>query len=170
MTKSILLVICVCVIVGCSGIPRHAFMLAPAGSADRQMQSRVFSTHNPIQLMKDCAIILENMGYQTDLVDVDIGLITATKHESKGGFSSTMLSILSAGMASTDSDQVIKATFTAVPSNENGNAFVTRLTLQRLVFGSNGEATSVEQVADKDVYKIFYERLEASTFIEPDKI
>jgi hypothetical protein len=169
MTKYIFLAVCVAVVSGCSSIPKDAFLLTPSQPEERQMQSRIFATNDEPALLNDSAAILENMGYKTDLVNTDVGLITATKQESKSGFTSTITSILSAGLASTK-DQIFKATFTTMPSNARAGNFITRLTLQRMVLNSDGEATSVEPVKDKDLYKIFYERLEASAFIEPDHI
>ena len=170
MTKILLIAICVCVISGCAGIPKDAFLLEPSVMANRQMESRIFATRDKSRLLKESTTILESMGYKTDIVNLDIGLITSTKHEDKGGFSSTVISILTAGLASTDKDQAIKATFTAMPSHGRKDALITRLTLQRMVFNSDGETSSVEQYLNLDVYKLFYDRLEASTFAEMDQI
>jgi len=170
MTQYLLLAMCVVVLSGCSSIPKNAFLLTPSTPDDRQLESRVFATRDKPSLIKDGAIILENMGYKTDLVNPDIGLVTATKHENASGFVSTMVSVLSIGMASSDKDKVTRATFTTMPAKGRQDAFITRLTLQQMVLDSNGEASNVTTIADKDIYKIFYERLEASTFIEPDRI
>ena len=170
MTKFILIAFCVCIISGCAGVPKDAFLLEPSVMANRQMESRIFATKDKSRLLKESTTILESMGYKTDIENPDIGLITATKHEDKGGFSSTAISILTAGLASTDKDQAIKATFTAMPSHGRKDALITRLTLQRMVLNSDGEASSVEQYLNQDVYKLFYERLEASTFAEMDQI
>lgn len=170
MTKLFLTVLCVCVISGCAGVPKDAFLLEPSVMANRQLESRIFATKDKSRLLQESTTILKSMGYKTDIVNSDIGMITATKREDKGGFSSTILSILSAGLASTNKDQVIKATFTAMPSNGRKDAYITRLTLQKIVFNSDGEASSVEQYLNQDVYKLFYERLEASTFVESYRI
>ena len=168
MTKYIFIAFAVCVLSACSGIPKDAFLLTPSVPEDIRLESRIFATKDELSLLKDGAVILENMGYKSDLVNIDIGLITASKKASTGGFGSTVMSILSAGLASTDNEQVYRATFTTMPSSDREDAFITRLTLQRIVFNSDGEATSVEPVKDEDTFKIFYQRLEASTFIEPD--
>ena len=170
MTQYLLLAICVVVLSGCSGIPKNAFLLTPSTPDDRQLESRVFATRDKSILIKDSAVILENMGYKTDLLNPDIGLVTATKHESDSGFVSTMVSVLSIGLASSDKDTITRATFTAMPAKGRQDAFITRLTLQQMVLDSNGEVSKVTTITDKDTYKIFYERLEASTFIEPDRI
>jgi hypothetical protein len=170
MTQYLLLAMCVVVLSGCSSIPKNAFLLTPSTPDDRQLESRVFATRDKPSLIKDGAIILENMGYKTDLVNTDIGLVTATKHENDSGFVSTMVSVLSIGMASSDKDKVTRATFTTMPAKGRQDAFITRLTLQQMVLDSNGEVSNVTTITDKDTYKIFYERLEASTFIEPDRI
>jgi hypothetical protein len=170
MTQYLLLAMCVVVLSGCSSIPKNAFLLTPSTPDDRQLESRVFATRDKPSLIKDGAIILENMGYKTDLVNTDIGLVTATKHENDSGFVSTMVSVLSIGMASSDKDKVTRATFTTMPAKGRQDAFITRLTLQQMVLDSNAEVSNVTTITDKDTYKIFYERLEASTFIEPDRI
>ena len=168
MSKYIFLVACVSVLSGCSSIPKDAFLLTPSTLESRQLESRVFATVDEPALLNDGALILQNMGYETDLINTDIGLITATKHEDGSGAAAIIMTILSAGLASTDKQQ--KATFTTTPLYGQSNGFVTRLTLQSIIFNSDGEAASVEPVKDKDFYKLFYERLEASMFIEPDKI
>ena len=168
MIRYILFAICVSQLSGCSGIPEDAFLLSPSTPEDRRQESRVFPINDELVLLKDATTILENMGYTSDVVNADIGLITATKGGSKGGFSSSIISVLSAGLASPDNEQVYKATFTTRPSTDRKNAIVTRLTLQRMVLNTKGEATEVELIKDKDTYNLFYQRLEASTFIEPD--
>jgi hypothetical protein len=170
MNQYLLFAMCVVMLSGCSSIPKNAFLLTPSTPDDRQMESRVFATRDEPLLIKDGAVILENMGYKTDLVNPDIGLVTATKHEGNGGFASMMMSVLSAGLASSDKDTMTRATFTTMPAKGRQGAFITRLTLQQIVLDSNGEASSITTITDKDTYKIFYERLEASTFIEPDRI
>lgn len=170
MTKYIFFAACVSILSGCSSIPKDAFLLTPSNLEARRLESRIFVTKDESALLKDGAVILGNMGYKTDLQNSDVGLLTATKQESRGGTAAMIMTILSAGLASTDKEQIFKATFTTMPSNGKNDAFITRLTLQRIVFNSDGEATSVEQLKDKDVYKMFYERLEASMFVEPDNI
>ena len=169
MTKTILsLALGTVLTAGCSGIPKNAFLLTPSSQADRQQESRIFHTRDESILLKDCAAILQNMGYKMDLHNADLGLLSATKESSSGGFASTMLSIFSAGLASPDKDQVYKATFTVTPTNDRGDAFLTRLTLQRMIVNSHGKTTEVELIKEKDFYNLFYQRLEAATFIEPD--
>jgi len=170
MTHYLILATCVVVLSGCSSIPKNAFLLTPSTPDDRQLESRVFATRDESILIKDSAVILQNMGYKTDLVNPDIGIVTATKHEETGGFASMMMSVLSVGLASPNNDTVTRATFTTMPAKSRQGAFITRLTLQQMVLDSNGEATNVKTITDQDTYKIFYERLEASTFIEPDRI
>lgn len=155
---------------GCAGIPKDAFLLPGSSLEDKQLQSRNFATGNEPSLLKAGVEILENMGYKPDIVATDLGLITATKIEAHRGTAATFLTILSAGLASVDEDKIIKATFTTMPSRKNSDAFITRITFQHIVFNSDGEATSIELLRDKEIYKLFYERLEASMFIEPDKI
>jgi hypothetical protein len=158
----------VCVLSGCSSIPKDAFLLAPSTQADKRLESRIFSTNDELALLKDSAVILENMGYKTVLMNSELGLITATKQENNAGITTLIMSILSVGLASTDKEQVFRATFTTRPATGKSNAFITRLTLQRMVMNADGEASSVELLKDEDLYKMFYQRLEASTFIEPD--
>jgi len=170
MAQYLILAACVVVFSGCSSIPKDAFLLTPSTPDDRQLESRVFATTDDSILIKDGAVILENMGYKTGLVNSDIGIITATKREETGGFASTMMSVLTIGLASSDKETVTRATFTTMPARGRQGAFITRLTLQKMVLDSNGNASNVTTITDEDVYKIFYERLEASTFIEPDRI
>ena len=170
MIQHLILAACVVVLSGCSSIPKNAFLLTPSTPVDRQLESRVFATGDKSILIKDSAVILENMGYKTDLVNPDIGIVTATKHEQNGGFASMMMSVLSIGLTSSDKDTVTRATFTTMPARGRQGAFITRLTLQQMVLDSNGKASDVTTITDNDTYKIFYERLEASTFIEPDRI
>ena len=127
MIKYLFVAVCVAVLSGCSPA-------APATPDDRQLESRIFVTRDESLLIKDGAVILENMGYKTDLVNPDIGLVTATKHEDNGGFASMMMSVLSAGLASSGKDTLSRATFTTMPARGRAGAFITRLTLQQMVF------------------------------------
>lgn len=170
MARYTFLVACLTVLAGCASIPKDAFLLHPADQTDRQLESRIFATKNETRLLNDGADILRNMGYTTDLVNMDAGLVTASKSKSRKGALATLMSVLSAGLASSNKEQIDRATFTALPDKARGDAYVTRLTLQRMVIDSDGEASRVELVKDKDLFKFFFERLEASTFIEPDRL
>ncbi|MEJ2553308.1 MAG: hypothetical protein P8164_07830 [Gammaproteobacteria bacterium] len=170
MARYFFLVACLTVLSGCTSIPKDAFLLRPADQADRKLESRIFATKDERPLLNDGAAILRNMGYTTDLVNMDAGLVTASKSETANGALAMIMSVLSAGLASSDKEQIYRATFTALPDKGKSDAYVTRLTLQRMVIDSDGEATNVELIKDKDLYKLFYERLEASTFIEPDRL
>ena len=134
------------------------------------MESRVFVTRDEATLLKDGAVILENMGYKTEMVDPGLGLVTATKREENGGFVSTVMSVLSAGLASSGNQTLSQAAFTTLPAKDGKGAFITRLTLHKITLDSDGNPADAKMITDKDVYKIFYERLEASTFIEPDRL
>jgi hypothetical protein len=170
MHKLVFIVASLCLFAGCSGIPKDAFVLKPSNMEDKRLESRIFAIRDETALLKDSAIILENMGYTIDRMDSDLGLLTATRHEERGGAVATIMTVLSVGLASTDKEQTYKATFTTLPSPDKRGAFIARLTLQRLVLNSDGEATTVEVIEDKDLFKLFYERLEASTFVEPDML
>lgn len=170
MARCFFLVACIAVLSGCASIPKNAFLLHPTNQEDRKLESRIFATKDERSLLNDGAVILRNMGYTTDLVNMKVGLVTASKHENRSGTVSMIMSMLSAGLVSSDREQVYRATFTTLPAKSRDGAYVTRLTLQRMVFDSEGHATSVELVKDKDIYKLFYERLEASSFIEPDRL
>ena len=169
MTKYIYIAVLILSLSGCSGIPKDAFSLAESNLADRQLQSRNFAAANEGSLLTACIEILENMGYKTDIVDNDLGLITATKNENHSGAKAMLVSILTAGLASADEDQTVKATF-ITSSSRSSDAYITRLTFHRIVLNSHGEVTSVELLKDKKMYNMFYERLSASVFIEPDNI
>jgi hypothetical protein len=169
MNRHLVFALCACILSGCSSIPKDAFVLKPSSLEDRRLESRIFTTQDQTALLKEGATILENMGYQTDLMNTDVGLLTATKHKSKSGAGTMIMSILSAGLASTGEEQT-KAILTAMPPSDGSKDLIARLTLQHIVFESNGEAASVELIKDKDIYQLFYERLGAAMFIEPDKI
>jgi hypothetical protein len=169
MTKYIYIAALILSLSGCSGIPKDAFSLAESNLEDRQLQSRNFANAKEGSLLTSCIEILENMGYKTEIVDTELGLVTATKNENHSGAKALLVSILSAGLASADEDQIIKATFITSPSRTS-DAYISRLTFHRMVFNSRGEVTGVELLRDKKMYSMFYERLSASVFIEPDNI
>jgi hypothetical protein len=170
MIKLVFIAASLCALAGCSTIPKDAYLLTPSNLEDRRLESRIFANIDETALLKDCSIILKNMGYSMDLMNPDIGLLTATKYEERRGAAAMFMTVLSAGLASTDKEQAYKATFTTMPAQDRRGAYLTRLTLQRIVFNSDDEATSVELIKDPDLYKLFYERLEASTFVEPDRL
>ena len=169
MTKYIYIAVLLLSLSGCAGIPQDAFSLAESKPEDKRLQSRYFAGANEGSLLRACIEILENMGYKTDIVENDLGLITATKNENHSAAKAVLVSILSAGLASADEDQIIKATFIASPSKKGG-AYITRLTFHRIMLNAHGEMTSVELLKEKKMYNMFYERLSASVFIEPDNI
>ena len=170
MTKKCLLIVSLLsALSGCTGIPRDAFFLGESSLEDRRLQSREFPTDNEARLLTGGTEILKNMGFVPEKLDVNLGLIIASRNEGGGRILAKVIAAPFIGMTPTDKE-VVKATLVTTPSRRSKGAHIMRVTFHRITFNSDGEVNDVELLNDQKLYNIFFERLEMSLFIEANSL
>ena len=169
-----LLFVCLFVLSGCASIPEDAFKLSTTSLEDRQLQSRKFSTLDNALLLSSGASVLQDMGYTIDESNVDLGVLTASKKAdatNAGQIAGVLLVAGATGTATpTDDEQKIRICLVLQEALENATSSVARITIQRVIWDTQGKISRVESINAPELYQAFFEKLSKATFLEANQI
>ena len=156
-------------ITGCVGNPIDAFKLSKTNLEDRQIQSREYRGIKEENILAASAAVLQDMGYTISESETRLGVITAKKDADATSGVQVALAIFSAflgnSQVSIDDKQQFTTTLVVLPRG-NSNVFTVRMTMQRVVWNTQGNVTRLETVKSKKVYKNFFEKLSKAVFLE----
>ena len=109
MKKLLLLLFLIFPLTGCQKIPKDALTLNPKSLAERQMQTRKYETKNEGDILSACAGLLQDMGFNLDESEKDLGLITSSKMRSAKNAGqitgSIIIALLGGGSKPVDKEQ-----------------------------------------------------------------
>jgi hypothetical protein len=168
--------LCVCLFVlsGCASIPKDAFKLSSTSLEDRQLQSRKFSTLDNALLLSSGASVLQDMGYSIDESNVDLGVLTASKKAdatNAGQVAGAIaLALLTGTVTPTDDEQKIRICLVLQETLDDATASVARITIQRVIWNTQGKISRVESINAPELYQAFFEKLSKATFLEANQI
>lgn len=167
--RIILLVLVGLTLSGCAGNPVEAFKLSATNLQDRQMQSREYRDIKEESILAASAAVFQDMGYTLSESETRLGVITATKDADATSGVQVFFAVLAAfggnSNTSIDDKQRFTATLVVLPRGES-NTYTARMTMQRVVWNTQGQVTALETVKDKDVYRDFFEKLSKAVFLE----
>jgi len=154
----------------CTGVPPDAFRLSESSFADRQMQSRMFDTTDHALLLASSVAVLQDLGYALDETNSRLGLLTASKEVSAKSTTQVvgmlLLAVLTGASGRIDDKQKIRVCLVVAPSFSRADASIARITIQRIVWDTQGVVTRIEAVTDPTLYQAFFAKLEKATFLE----
>lgn len=109
---------------GCATrIPKEALTLAPESLKDRERQTRYFETGDEQTLLISGAQVLQDIGFNLEESETELGLITGQKHRdaTDGGqiVASILLAALTGVAAPIDQDQIIRVSLVTRPLDFN---------------------------------------------------
>ena len=137
------------------------------------MESRRFETRDEEKVLKACAALLQDLGFNLSESAPKLGLIVGYKDRSavEGGqvTAKVFMALLGANMP-IDKNQRLKASVVTKPSEENTNQIVVRVTFQRVVWNDNNQVTRLEQLKDPKQYQDFFDSLSKSLFLTANDI
>jgi len=171
-----LLFICVLFITGCQGqkIPKDALTLSPESLAQRQIQTKKYETKDEAKILIASAGLLQDLGFNLDESETDLGLISASKTRSAVSAGQVTLAVLVAllggGATPIDKDQTMRASIVTRPVGEHGEYIAVRVTFQRIVWNTKGQVTKSESLEDPQIYQEFFDKLSKSIFLEAQEI
>jgi hypothetical protein len=155
-------------------VPKEALQLSPESLAQRQMQTRRFDTENEKKVLAACAAVLQDLGFQLDDSETELGLVVASKTRSAVSagqiVGAIFLAALTGAVVPTDKDQKMRACLVTCPSVTNKQSVAVRVTFQRIVWNSNGQVTRREGLDDPKIYQEFFDKLSKSLFLEANEI
>lgn len=159
---------------GCQSIPEDAFQLSPTSLEDRQMQSRRFDTLDHSKVLSASAGVLQDLGYALDVSETNLGILTASKDldATNSGQVATMilLAALGGGVAAIDKHQKVRVCVVVNRSLEDPDVSVVRITINRVIWNTQGQITRAEAIKESELYQAFFEKLSKATFLEAHQI
>ena len=161
------------ILAGCVGIPPDAFKLPPSSLADRQTQSRTFATTDDALLVSASVGVLQDLGYALDATNSHLGMLTASKDLSaksvKQIVGMVVLAALTGVAGPIDDKQRIRVCLVVTHAPDKSDASVARITIQRIVWDTQGHITLAAAVTDQTLYEQFFAKLEKATFLEANR-
>lgn len=156
---------------GCAPKSSELVKLSESSLQERQLQTKSYDTIKEGEILAASVATLQDMGFKIDEINRDFGVITCSKTrdarevgEQVGLF---LLSVLGGvdlyDMA--DHIQVIRATVVTVPKSKLKKTVV-RLTVQRVIYNHKNVVIRFETIKDPEIYKVFYDKLSKSVFLE----
>ena len=155
---------------GCGGVPKDALSMNKATLEDRRLQTRVFDTSDEEKILSASAGVLQDLGFNLDESETDLGLIVASKErdatEAAQVVLAAIVAAMSGGPAMYDTKQKIRVSLVSGQAGENGERISVRVTFQRIVWNNYGEVSRLERLNDPEIYQGFFDKLSKAIFLE----
>jgi len=169
------LLVMILLLTGCQTTPPERALQLPAASLDiRQLQTRRFAEISETKLLAASAGVLQDLGFNLDESEVELGLIVASKRESANdpGVSRLMqlLDIFADIEIAVDRDQRIRISLVSWPVPGAEEEYFVRVTFQRVVWNTENDISKRQTLDDPILYQEFFDRLSKSVFLEAHSI
>jgi hypothetical protein len=155
-------------------IPEDALQLSPESLQRRQAQSRYFETRDEIAILSASAAVLQDLGFNLDESETELGLIVASKRrdatEVGQVVGAVIIGVLLGTDVATDDEQKIRVSLVTKPSGAERERVTVRITFQRFVWDDDGDLSRVEAIDEPEIYQDFFTKLAKSVFLEANTI
>ena len=164
---------------GCANPAAKALTLEEDCPALRQMQTRRFDTQDEKMVLQGCAMLLQDLGFELDDSETDVGLLVASKSRTAvepqqfigvaiGTVILTTIALLAGGGGGDttvpyDERQHMRVCLVTHPQSDGVRV---RVTFQRIVWNNKGAVSKLESLQEPDHYEEFFERLQQAVFLE----
>ena len=187
--------LCVTLLLGCVQTPKPEdfFQLTPESLRSRALQTRVFETTNEKELLSASAAVLQDLGFQIEESEVEMGILRAAKERSAREFWQEfwqgvilILSLAASAGGSNaiqimpvDLHQQIGATLATRPLEGDDSRYTVRIFFHRTLWKGDGRsgdqyippgANRMEMVSDGKIYQQFFAKLSKGLFLEAHEI
>jgi len=155
-------------------IPKEALLLREENPARRKLQSRRFETKDEQALLSATSAVLRDLGFTIDQKSTELGLIAGSKKEEPyniGGMAtSAAVAVISSALSVPTTipyskERLIRASV-ATGRGENGNSTAVRLTLQLVVWDTEGKVAKSELLEEPKAYHAFFDMLSKAAALE----
>lgn len=165
--------------------PAELFALTPDIPKNRAMQTRMFETPNERELLSASAAVLQDLGFQVEESQREVGFLRATKERSAREYGQyvrqVLVLILSLGklMQPVDFHQKIAASLISRPLNPEATRQEVRIMFYRVVWKGDGQVDNqyippgeqyMEMIRDPEIYQQFFAKLSKAVFLEAHRI
>lgn len=165
----------VVIVSGCAPKSSELVKLEESSLQERQLQTKSFETTKEGEIMSSSVATLQDMGFNIDEINREFGVITCSKTRDArevGQQVGLFFLALFGGAGAydlADHTQAIRATVVTVPKIEFKKTVV-RLTVQRVLYNHKGVVIGVETIKDPEIYKMFFDKLSKSVFLEAQNL
>jgi hypothetical protein len=171
----------VLLLAGCAPtMPKSALRLPESTLELRSIQSRSFEAESEAAILAATVAAMQDMEYNIDTVQIDLGVITASKTTDASSNSAevgyTMLEILCAasGTYCPTSDKkpdkfTTTITMVVLPSLARRGEFTARITLHYVTLNIQGQVIQQESIVKAETYQQVFERLSNAIFIQANE-
>lgn len=165
--------------------PAELLALTPDSPTHRAMQTRMFETPNERELLSASAAVLQDLGFQIEESQREVGFLRAAKERSAREYGQhirqVLLLILSLGkvLQPVDLHQQIAAALVTRPLNPESTRQEVRIKFYRIVWEGDGQfdrqyippgVQYMEMVRDAEIYQQFFAKLSKAVFLEAHRI
>jgi len=158
---------------GCAAtIPKDALRLPESTLDVRSIQTRTFAAPSEIEILTATIATLQDMEYNIERIGKSLGVITASKVSDADSTSEKIGLIILAlfcgctDMSTAKDKQHITLTMVVLPSLARSGEYVTRITIQRVIFDKAERINVLEQINDAETYQQIFENLSKAIFIQ----
>jgi len=164
---------------GCAAtIPKDALRLPESTLDVRSIQTRTFAAPSEIEILTATIATLQDMEYNIERIEKPLGVITASKvsdadsaGEQTGLFIFDLLCLATGSggcnaMSFAKDEQHITLTMVVLPSLARRGEYVTRITIQRVIFDKAERIKVLERIDDAETYQQIFENLSKAIFIQ----
>ncbi len=153
-------------------IPKGALQLTKESFELRQLQTRSFDTSSEKKLLVAGAGVLQDLGYNIDESETDLGVIVGSKDrdatETKQVAGAVLIAALSGVSVPIDKNQKIRASLITYPTGKKTTKL--RVTFQRIVWNTRGQVSKIQSIEDPHIYQEFFDKLSKAVFLEANEI
>ncbi len=174
VTSLLACIVCAVGLAACAPtIPKEALQLSPDSLERRQTQTRVFETNDEAELLSASAALLQDLGFNLDESEVELGVIVASKERDateagQVAASVVMAVFLGVAMPWDDKQKIRAAVITRKLEDRDG--FAVRLTMQRIVWNTQRQISKTEPLDDPEMYQEFFSKLSKAVFLEAQEL
>jgi hypothetical protein len=157
-------------------VPREALQLPPEAAADRALQTRKFAGVAEPRMLAAGTAVLQDLGFTIDEAEARLGLVVASKersavNEAEVAFAYLMTAISILALSPTapvySKSQYVRVALVTSPAGTGPSEGTTvRVNFQRHVFDNNEQIRLLETVQAEELYRLFFDRLSQSVFLE----
>jgi predicted DsbA family dithiol-disulfide isomerase len=160
---------------GCAAVTLDKDLnLTPEMFAQRQIQTRRFDTTDEQKILRTCAALLQDTGFNIDESETKLGILTASKERDASDAvqwaTYLAISVLLGVPIPPDKDQVMKAFITTRHVGTEGKQVAVRVVFERIVSDTDHRITKIEALNDPKMYQSFFEKLSKALFLEAHDI
>lgn len=153
-------------------IPKSALQLSKDSLQLRQLQTRSFDTSNEKKLLTAGASVLQDLGFSIEESETKLGVILGEKDrdatEAGQVAGAIFMAVMFGANMPVDQNQKIRASLITRPVGKNKVNL--RITLQRVVWNTQGQISKTESVKDPEIYRDFFTKLSQSVFLNAHEI